>query len=72
MKIIANNYTPQEIIRIIRDWTELTQEDFGQKLHRSRKTIQTYELGTRNYDVRTLLEIANTYKLKITIEKEDY
>lgn len=71
MKIIANNYTSQEIIRIIREWTELTQKDFGNKIHRSERGIQAFELGTRNYDVKTLLQIANTYHLKITIEKED-
>jgi len=28
MKIIANDYTPKEIIRIIREWTELSQKEF--------------------------------------------
>ena len=29
MKITANEYSPQEIIKIIREWTELTQKEFG-------------------------------------------
>ncbi len=71
MKIIANNYSPKELIRIIREWTELTQKDFGKSINRSEKGIQAFELGTRNYDVKTLIQIANTHGLKITIEKEE-
>lgn len=70
VKIIANDYEPKEIIRVIRDWTELTQKEFGKTIHRSEKGIQAFELGTRNYDVRTLIQIANVHGLKITIEKE--
>ncbi len=71
MKIIANEYSPQEIIKIIREWTELTQKNFGATIHRSEKGIQAFELGIRNYDVKTLLQIANVHGLKITIEKKD-
>lgn len=71
MKIVANNYSPNEIIRIIREWTELTQKEFGKTIHRSEKGIQAFELGTRNYSMKTLIQIANTHGLKITIEKED-
>ena len=71
MKIIANEYSPNEIIRIIREWTELTQKEFWKTIHRSEKGIQAFELGTRNYDMKTLIQIANTHGLKITIEKED-
>lgn len=70
MKIIANNYTPQEIIRIIREWTELSQKDFGKTIHRSEKGIQSFELGYRNYNMQTLIQIANTHGLTITIEKK--
>lgn len=71
VKIIANDYEPKEIIRVIRDWTELTQKEFGKTIHRSEKGIQAFELGTRNYDFRTLIQIANVHGLKITIEKKE-
>lgn len=71
MKIIANDYSPNEIIRMIREWTELTQKDFGKTIHRSERGIQAFELGKRNYDMKTLIQIAKTHGLKITIEKED-
>jgi hypothetical protein len=31
MKIKANDYKDNEIIRIVREWTELTQKQFGFK-----------------------------------------
>lgn len=71
MKIIANNYTPQEIIRIIREWTELSQKDFGKTIHRSESGIQAFELGNRNYNMQTLIQIANTHGITITIEKKE-
>lgn len=71
MKIIANDYTPKEIIRIIREWTELTQKEFGKTIHRSERGIQAFELGERNYDLNTLIQIAKVHGLKITIEKKE-
>lgn len=70
MKIIANDYNSSEIIRIIREWTELSQKDFGKTLNRSERGIQAFELGTRNYTFQTLLEIADIHGLTITIEKK--
>ena len=70
MKIIANNYTPKEIIRIIREWTELSQEEFGKTIHRSQRGIQSFELGERSYNLQSLIQIANTHNITITIEKK--
>ena len=50
-------------------WTELTQKQFAQSIGRSEAVIQTYEQGTRNYTFETLLEIAQTHHIRITIEK---
>ena len=59
MKIIANEYSPNDIIRIIREWTELTQKEFGKSIHRSEKGIQAFELGTKNF-------VQSFYKIKFT------
>jgi len=69
MKISANNYEAKDIIRIIREWSELNQKDFGKTISRSKRSIQDYESGTTNYSVAMLLDIAKKNKLKITIEK---
>ncbi len=70
MKIIANDYTPEQIIRIIREWTELSQKDFGKTINRSESGIQAYELGNRNYNMQTLIQIANKHGITITLEKK--
>ncbi len=71
MKIVANDYNPQEIIRIIREWTELSQRDLGKAIHRSESCIQSYELGNRNYNMQTLLQIANAHGITVIIEKKE-
>lgn len=70
MKIVANDYTAPEIFRILREWTELSQKEFGKTIHRSERGIQAFELGERNYSLQTLLQIANTHGITIIIEKK--
>lgn len=70
MKIIANDYEPKDIIRIIREWTELTQKDFAKSINRTRDGIQKIESGKRGYNITTLLEIAKKHNIIITIEKK--
>lgn len=70
MKIIANEYTEKDIIKILREWTELTQEKFSESINLSTSTIQSYELGTRNYKFSTLKKIAKKYNFVIIIEKK--
>ena len=69
MKIIANNYKPKEIMKIIREWSELTQQEFGNKIKRSKDSIQSYELGRTKITLDKFMEIAKNENLIITIEK---
>ena len=69
MKIIANEYEPKIVMKIIREWTEKTQTEFGNDLGFSKMTIQGYERGLRRYTFDTLVKIADAYGLTITIEK---
>ncbi len=70
MKIKANDYEPCEIMKIIREWTELTQREFGASIGKAQRTIQGIELGTSGYSMKTLLKIAKKHGLVITIEKK--
>jgi len=70
MFIKANEYKDNEIIKIIREWTELTQKQFGETIHRSRHTVQSMELGRSGIYLQTLLDIANMHGLTITIERK--
>ena len=70
LKIIANDYEPKDIIKIMREWTELTQEEFAKSINRTRDGIQKIETGKRGYYINILLAIANKHNITITIEKK--
>ena len=52
MKINANEYSAAEVMKFVREWTELTQKQFAQSIGRSEAVIQTYEQGTRSEERR--------------------
>ena len=70
MKIVANNYEPKDVMRIMREWSGEKQIDFGKSIDLSGMTIQGYERGVRRYTFETLLKIAKKYGYTITIEKK--
>ena len=71
VKIVANEFTPQELVKILREWTDLTQNEFGKTIHRSERSVRSLESGTRHLTVETLLTIAKAHNLKVIIQKED-
>lgn len=70
MRIPANEFEPKEIIKMIRESTEKTQEQFAKEIGYSKMTIQGYERGLRRYTFDTLLKIADMNGFKITIESK--
>lgn len=70
MKLSFNDYDPKDVIRIIREWTGLTQKEFGKTINKAERTIQDYESGRRRYYTTTLKEICKKHNIKITIEKK--
>jgi len=70
MQLDLNDYEPKEIMKIIREWTELTQKEFGKSINKSGRTIEGYENGSRNYNLRTVKQIAKQHQLQIIIKKK--
>lgn len=70
MEINLTNYEPKDVIRIIREWTELTQKEFGKSIGKAERTIQDYEAGRSRYYIDTLYEIAKVHNIEITISKK--
>ncbi len=70
MKIRLNDYETKDIIRILREWTELDRAEFGKSVKKSANTIKNYEIGKSNYTVKLLKELARKHNLVITIEKK--
>ena len=71
MKIKVNDYKTNEVFKFIRQGLNLTQEELAKKIKISKSSIEKYEYGTVNYTFETLVKIANSYNLEITIEKKD-
>lgn len=69
MKINVNDYSPQGLIKIVREWTELNQSDFGKTIGKSHGAIKKYESGERNFTFETLMDICKKHGIKITFEK---
>lgn len=40
MKLVANNYDANEIMRILREWTGLTQAELAEFLNKDKSTIR--------------------------------
>lgn len=70
VKLQATDYTTEEILKILREWTGLTQKQFGKTINRTERSIQSLESGSRHCTVDTLLQIAKTHKIKIVITKD--
>ncbi len=70
MRICLNDYEPKDVIRIIREWTELTQKEFGRSIGKVERTIQDYEAGRSRYYIDTLYKIAEVHNVEIVITKK--
>lgn len=69
MKLKATEYTTGEILKIIREWTGLTQKEFGALINRTERSIQSLESGDRHCTVDTLLQLAKIHNMRIVITK---
>ncbi len=70
MKVNLKDYGRGAFIKIIREWTGLTQKEFGKQIGRSERTIQEYEAGTTNYNINTLEKIIEKFNISIIAEKK--
>ncbi len=70
MRIIANDYQAKDIVRMIREWTELNQKDFGKTLSRSRDSINNIENGRNRMYLNDFMDMCKKHNVKIIIEKK--
>ena len=70
MKIKANDYSDGEILKIIREWNHLTQEDLAKKIGKNKRTIDDYETELYTYNMKTLRKLAKELDLEIIIQKK--
>ena len=71
MKFNMKDYSKGEAIRIIREWTNLTQKDFASRIGKSKRTVEQYEADKVNYGVEVLKTITKEFDIDITVEKKE-
>lgn len=70
MKIVANDYESKFVMKMLREGTGLTQNDFGESIGLKGMTIQGYEIGKRRFTFETLMKICKKHGYIVTIEKK--
>jgi len=70
MKVNLRNYDGKEIIKFIREDTDLSQKDFAKSIGKSRSSIQDYEYGDTKFYFETFLEIIKQHGYDVIIEKK--
>ncbi len=65
MKVNLSEYDRGTFIKFIREWTGLTQKEFGEKIGKSLRTIQDYKAGRINYSIKTLEDISKKFDVSI-------
>lgn len=70
MKLNANDYSKGEIMKILRQWTNMTQKDFAHFMGKSKRTIEQYEAGTVNYNIEFLKKLSDKCQIEITFSKK--
>ena len=63
MRLNLKDYSKGEAIKFIREWTNLTQQDFAKRIGKSKRTVEQYEAGTVNYGIDTLRIIAKGFNI---------
>ena len=69
VEIKANKYKGKDILKFIRENTNLTQKEFAESINKTRDWQASNEIGRCRYSVDDLIKIANKYNLEIIIKE---
>lgn len=70
MEINANKYDAKDIIKIMRDSTNMPQKEFGNLVNKSSEWVKANECGKTNYYFKDLLELAKKCNIEIIIRQK--
>ena len=70
MELKVKDYKNGEILKIIREWDNISQEQLGKLIGKDKKTIYNYEAENFTYNMTTLRKIAEKLNLEIIIRKK--
>lgn len=68
MEIKANNYRANEILRFIRQNSNMTQEQLAKAIGKSKNWVKNNEQGLNRYFFEDLMKVANICNVEIIIK----
>lgn len=68
MEIKANKYTGKDILKFIRQNSNMTQKEFAETINKTRDWQASNETGRSRYFIDDLIAIANAHNLDIIIK----
>lgn len=68
MEIKANKYKGKDILKFIRQNSNMTQKEFAETINKTRDRQASNETGRSRYFIDDLINIANTHNLEIIIK----
>lgn len=70
MKVNTEKYKQNEIIRFMREATNLSQKDFAKSINKSTDWVRKNEYGLTNFYFKDIVKIAEIHGFEITITKK--
>ena len=71
MEIKVNNYRPNEILKFIRQNSNMTQEELARKVGKSKNWVKNNEQGLNRYFFEDLIKIATICNVNIIIKDKN-
>ena len=71
MEIKANKYKGKDILKFIRQNSNMTQKEFAESINKTRDWQASNEIGRSRYFIDDLIEIANIHNLEIIIKDRE-
>ena len=71
MEININKYEPKDVIRFMREATNLSQKAFAESIGKKEDWTRKNEYGITNYYFKDLVQLAKIHGFTITIKKNE-
>ena len=70
MKLSTDKYAQNEILKFMREATNMTQKDFAKRINKSKDWVRKNEYGLTNYYFKDLIKIAKIHGFEIQVIKK--
>lgn len=68
-RAIANEYETEEILKMVREWTDMNQNDFGRAFGRSRDSVNNFEHGRNKMTLDEFFYMCKKHHIIVILER---